>query len=82
MADGRKLLPMLIFKETNGNLPKKIKNAYDHRRIVPTANSKGWMNTTIMKEWIQEVRASNIRKDESYILAWDSFSTPQGFYFN
>ena len=37
-ADGKKLPPMIVFKESSGNLPKKIQGAYDSKRIIIKAN--------------------------------------------
>jgi len=73
-ADGKKLPPMIVFKESSGNLPKKIQGAYDSKRIIIKANKKGWMNETLLEEWINEIWAPNIKQNESYILIWDSFA--------
>lgn len=72
-ADGSKFPPLLIFKENSGELPKKLKDAYDSRRIVIKANKKGWMTTQLMKEWVKEIWAPNIVKDKPYLMIWDSF---------
>lgn len=74
MADGKKFPPMLIFKESNGELPKKMKDMYDPKRVVLAANHKGWMNSKILNQWVQKVWIPNAKKDESYLLVWDSFS--------
>lgn len=72
-ADGSRLAPMLIFKEGNGQLPKKIQEAYDGTRIVLKANKIGWMNKQSMQEWVDEVWVPVLKDDESYLLIYDSF---------
>ena len=74
LADRYRFPPMLIFKEANGKLPKKLKNVYDERRFVLKANAKGWMNSNLLKQWVDEVWKPNINKEQSYLLIWDSFS--------
>lgn len=59
---------MLIFKEQNNSLPKKLKDAYDTKRIILKANKKGWMTTEIMDEWVQEVWVPNTNRNKSYLL--------------
>jgi len=72
-ADGKKVPPMLIFKESNGQLPKKLKDAYDKNRIIIKANQKGWMTQSLMEEWVKENWAPVLDKNKSYLLIWDSF---------
>jgi len=42
--------------------------------LVIKANAQGWVNKKMLQEWIKEVWLSNIKKDMSYLLVWDSFS--------
>lgn len=65
---------MLIFKEASGALPKKLRDTYDPKKIVLKANSKGWMNSTLLLDWVKEIWAPNVKEGESYLLIWDSFS--------
>lgn len=74
MADGFRFPPFLIFKEPKGNLPKKLVDVYDPKKIVVKANTQGWVNKKMLQEWIKEVWLPNIKKDMSYLLVWDSFS--------
>lgn len=75
LADGSKLPSMIIFKESSGKLPKKLQNAYDDTKIVIKANSKGWMNKEVLKEWVKEIWTPYIMKhDKSFLMVWDSFS--------
>ncbi len=77
LANGDKLPPMLIFKETNGKLPKKLLNVYDNKKIVIKANKNGWMTTQLMKEWVEEIWRPNIIPEHGYLLIWDSFQCHQ-----
>jgi len=74
MGDGYKFPPFLIFKEPKGNLPKKLFNVYNPKRVVIKANTNGWVNKKILQEWVNEIWIPNIKKDTSYLLVWDSFS--------
>jgi len=65
---------MVLFKETTGQLPKKIQDAYDSKKVVLKGNKSGWMTTELLKEWIAKAWVPNIAKDTSYLLVWDSFS--------
>ena len=67
-ADGIKLPPMLIFKESSGKLSEKLINAYDSRTIVIKANAKGWVNKALMSEWVKDVWVPNIKKDVNSLL--------------
>ncbi|RZJ99490.1 MAG: hypothetical protein EOO43_26260 [Flavobacterium sp.] len=73
-ANGAKLTPMLIFKEASGKLPKKIEDAYDEKKIVLAGNRKGWMDGSLLQEWIQKVWREAIEPDKYYLLIWDSFA--------
>lgn len=71
MADGTKLLPLIIFKLKNiprGNFPSEV---------IVRANPKGWMNENEMLYWIENVwvkRAATLSNPQS-LLVLDSFST-------
>ena len=41
LANGFRFPPMLIFKESTGQLPKKLKDAYDEKKIILKANKNG-----------------------------------------
>ena len=73
LADGTRLPPMLIFKESSGNLPQKLQDAYDPTRIVIRANKKGWMTQELMLDWVKEVWVPNTDRDKSYLMVWDAF---------
>lgn len=73
-ADGTKMPPFIIFKEATGELPKKLKDVYDPKKVVLKGNRKGWMNTELMNKWVEEVWIPNICKETSYLLIWDAFS--------
>lgn len=68
LADGSKLPPMLIFKRKTlpkGNFPG----------VIIKANPTGWMNSDLMKEWIDEIwlrRANPAVKSEESVLVLDS----------
>ncbi|PIO70790.1 DDE superfamily endonuclease [Teladorsagia circumcincta] len=49
LADGRKCQPMVIFKR------KTLPKGPFHGNVIVKANDKGWMNESLMKEWIEEV---------------------------
>ncbi len=74
LANGFKFPPMIIFKEGNGQIPKKLKDTYDNSRVVLKGNKSGWMTSKVLEEWIKEVWEPNIEEGTSYLLIWDSFS--------
>ncbi|GES76470.1 pogo transposable element with KRAB domain [Rhizophagus clarus] len=68
MADGMKLLPLIIFKIKNipqGNFPLEV---------IIRANKKGWMNENEMLYWIENVWAKRERfSNPQSLLVLDSF---------
>ena len=74
MADGSKLMPMLIFKRKT--LPKKINWP---KGVVVHVHPKGWMDEEGCKLWLDKVwrhrpaAARGLRNPRS-LLVWDQFS--------
>ncbi len=75
LANGDKFPPMLIFKESSGTIPKKIKDMYDKKKIVIKGNHQGWMNAQLLQEWVDEVWKPNIIDEKGYLMIWDSFAS-------
>ena len=70
LADGTKLMPMVIFRRKT--LPKGEFPA----GLVVKCQPKGWMDESLMKEWIKQVwlrRVGGLRKTRA-LMVWDSFS--------
>jgi hypothetical protein len=72
-STGHMLAPMLIFKRRTA-LPSDLLKKFDSLAVL-ACNSKGWMNTEMMKIWIDKV-LNNFRKDASckYMVVLDKFS--------
>ena len=69
MADGKKLKPMVIFKQKTMLKLSFPKGVFVH------VNAKGWMDEEGIKLWIQNVwnRRPNAFKNCHSLLVWDMF---------
>ena len=72
-SNGMMMIPMLIFKRRT-SLPTELVTKFDGLALL-TCNPKGWMNTDVMKLWIDKI-LSNFHKDSEvkYFVVLDRFS--------
>ena len=62
-ADGTKLKPLIVFKaQPNGRIARSFSasNGYPIDEAVLVCQSKGWMDTSVVIQWIEEVRKNNL----------------------
>jgi hypothetical protein len=72
-ADGSKLPPMMIFKR------KTVPKGCNSKDVIISANEKGWMNSEVMKFWLDNVwRNRKMAFFNPKSLAWaQAFKCPQ-----